>query len=235
MNPSVITVDNPVECTIVKRVNRFVVEIKINGKLHKACINNTGRLNDYLLEGSTGFCIKNKHRLKTEYRLFAIKEGNYAAIIDTQLQMKAFETILANRLLPWIKECTLNKRSPRLGGSVIDYLLECGNKEVYLEAKSAVLREGCYAMYPDCPSARGRRHIKDLAIFQASGGASAILFIAALPGVNSFKPCRMADPELYNLLVQAHDLGVAIKAISIHYNPLDCSIYLVHPDLPVEL
>ena len=227
--------EKPFECTIVHRLNRFVVEIQVAGSLHRACLNNTGRLKEYLFNGSIGFCTKNSRPLKTAYRLFAIREGDLGAIIDTQLQMKTFEKALAMGLIPWLDGCIILRRNVRLGNSVIDYLLAYGEKQIYLEVKSAVMREGRYAMYPDCPSVRGRRHIRELIDRRATGGAAAILFIAGLPNVEAFKPNRAGDPELCDFLIEAQNTGVDIRAIAIVYNPRDSSIYLYRHDLPVEL
>jgi sugar fermentation stimulation protein A len=230
-----IGVKSPLECTIIHRLNRFVVEIQVDGILQQACINNTGRLKGYLCNGNTGFCIRNTHRLKTAYRLFAIREGNLGAIIDTQLQMKVLEEALGTGLIPWLDGCVILKRNARLGNSVMDYLLACHEKQVYLEVKSAVLREGRYAMYPDCPSARGRRHVRQLIDHRVAGGSVAILFIAALPNVEAFKPSQAGDPELFDLLIEAQNTGVDIKAVALYYNPRDSSAYVYHTDLPVEL
>jgi sugar fermentation stimulation protein A len=228
-------VGHPLECTIIQRLNRFVVEIKMDDSLHHACINNTGRLKDCLFYGNRGFCTMNVRPLKTSYRLFAIREGDLAAIIDTRLQMKAFEEAFAKGLMPRFHGCTILKRNVRLGNSIIDYLLGCSERRVYLEVKSAVLREGRYAMYPDCPSARGRRHVRELIHRQMAGEAAAVLFIAALPDVEASRPSWAADPDLCDLLIEARDTGVAITAVALLYNPGDCSVYLYHSDLPIEL
>ncbi len=228
-------VEHPLECIIIQRVNRFVVEIEVDGSLQRACINNTGRLEGYLFRGNRGFCIRNRYPMKTAYRLFAIKEGDLGAIIDTQLQTKAFEKAVALKYIPWLEGCVIRKRNIRVGSSVIDYLLSCGEKQVFLEVKSAVLREGHYAMYPDCPTARGRRHIRELTDRRMAGEATMMLFIAALPDVAAFKPSRAGDPELCNLLIEARNTGVDVRAIALAYNPRDSSVDIYNPDLPVEL
>lgn len=235
MQPLSIYVENPVECTIRRRLNRFVVEVLVDDTPLYACINNTGRLQDYLYTGNKGFCTKNKPSLKTEYRLFAIKEKQLGALIDTQLQMKAFEQALITGSIPWLAEHAVLKRNVRLESSFIDYLLTDQVMQIYLEVKSAVLRKGRYAMYPDCPTDRGRRHIRKLIEHRANGGAAIILFIAALPDIEAFKPNRDADPELADLLITARKTGVGLRAIGLVYNPEDSRIYLYHPDLPVEL
>jgi len=47
-------IDNTKECRIVSRLNRFVVEIKVDGVKRRAHINNTGRLKELLVKGKRG-------------------------------------------------------------------------------------------------------------------------------------------------------------------------------------
>ncbi len=122
-----------------------------------------------------------------------------------------------------------------MGDSVIDYLFQLEGSEVLLEVKSAVLREGSYAMYPDCPTARGRRHIQRLTEYVQRGGKAFIVFIAALPGVSAFKPNGQAEPGLYELLLDARRAGVGVKALNIIYEPRESAVHLVNPDLPVQM
>ena len=222
-------------CRVVGRVNRFVVTVRLEGGCCRAYINNTGRLYQFLVSGRQGFCVANEKPRKTDVQLFSVEEGSLGAIVDTRLQMRAFEEALRMELIPWLRGCRLLKRDARLGNSLIDYLLQCDGEEVFLEVKSAVLREGHYAMYPDCPSCRGRRHIRELTHHVRQGGKATILFIAALPNVKAFKPNRAADPGLYESLVAADDVGVRVKAICMFYHSEDCSIYLYDSDLAVHL
>ena len=202
---------------------------------HRAYIANTGRLLGYLVKGKKGFCVRTYRKGKTDCRLFAIKENGLGGIIDTQLQMRAFERALEMRLIPWLKQCEILRRNAKLGRSLIDYLLEGNGKRVYLEVKSAVLRDGRYAMYPDCPSSRGRKHIEELRDHVREGGRGIILLIAGLPEVRAFKPNKSADPEMHKLLEEAHKLGVDLKSIGMYYNPEDSFVYLFNPDLEIDL
>ena len=231
----IIKIGQPVECTIQERLNKFVVKVLLDRKPQKAYISNTGRLLGYLVEGRTGFCIRPLKKGKTDCRLFAVKDDRFAAIIDTQLQMKAFEKALDMTLIPWLGKSRMLRRNVRLGESLIDYLLECDGKAVYLEVKSAVSMDNKYAMYPDCPSSRGRRHIRELTDHVKAEGRGILLFIAALPGAKAFKPDRHADPELHMLLTEARQAGVELRSIRLHYNPKDSFIYLADPDLEVNV
>jgi len=235
MRKPLLKIDNAAKCTIVKRLNKFVAEVIVKGKKAKAYVNNTGRLIEYLGEGKPAFCITIQNPKKTSYRLFAVKDGNLGAIIDTQLQMRAFERAVEFGFIPWLRGCRIIRRNARLGESLVDYLLGCNSKSLYLEIKSAVLREGHYAMYPDCPSLRGRRHVSELTTHVRKGGNGAIVFIAAMPKVRAFRPYRSGDPRMHELLLKAHEAGVAIKSVSMYYDPKDSQVYLNDPDLTVAL
>jgi sugar fermentation stimulation protein A len=222
-------------CRIVERVNRFVVRIEIGGKIKRAHINNTGRLQEIIVKNRRGFCFRTPHTKKTGYRLFAMEEKKLGALIDTQLQMRAFEVACQKKLVPWLKHCDLLRRNAKLKDSLIDYLFRCKGKPVYLEVKSAVLRRGRDAMYPDCPSLRGRRHVNDLIDWARRGGMAFVLFMAALPQAAAFRPNRLADAELSDLLTEAEKSGIGIKAIGLYFDPNDFCLYLYDPDLDVVL
>ena len=231
----VLSISNAIACAIVQRINRFVVEVEIRGELYRTSINNTGRLEQFLVAGREAFCIPHEKTTKTDFRLFAIADGEQAAIIDTRLQMQAFEKALELQIIPWIEGFRMMRRDARLGGSRIDYLLQKDGERIYLEVKSAVLRDGNYAMYPDCPTARGRRHISELTDYVRTGGRAIVLFIAALPEVNAFKPYRDGDAELCNLLLGARTAGVEIRSMGLVYHPSQSEIILYDPDLSIEL
>jgi sugar fermentation stimulation protein A len=232
-----IRIENPQECRIIERLNRFVVLIERDGIEYRAHITNTGRLLEFMVKGQKAFCFKPQqhHRGKTDCRLFAIEERGLGALIDTWLQMKSFEEALLRNHIPWLASCRMRKRNAPLGTSRIDYLLDCQGEQVYLEVKSAVLRDGAYAMYPDCPTERGRKHVRELTNYARAGGTGIVVFMAALPYVQAFTPNRAADAKLYDALAAARSSGVDIRAIGLYYNPDDGWVYLFEPDLAVKL
>ena len=230
----ILRIEDPVECTILSRLNRFVVEVEARGKRGRAS-NNTGRLLEFIVAGRRGYCVRRDGQLKTDYRLLAIEEQGRGALIDTQLQMRAFEKALETGLIRWLEGYRMVRRNARLGDSLIDYLLDHQGNDVYLEVKSAVLRDGAYAMYPDCPSLRGQRHIRELTGHVKKGGKAFTLFMAALPGVRAFRPNKDADPVLCNSLVKAQGAGVVVKGLNIIYDPNESGVSLLNPDLPVEV
>jgi DNA-binding sugar fermentation-stimulating protein len=108
-------------------------------------------------------------RTKLKFRLSMIKESkNIYSIIDTSLQMKCFEIALEKGYISWLKGAKILKRNHRINISLIDYLIERKNKKYLIEVKSAVMRYKNFAMYPDCPSIRGQKHIKELIDIQSA-------------------------------------------------------------------
>lgn len=230
-------IDYDEECIIVERKNRFVVRVLVNGKTNYAYICNTGRLKEIIVRGKIGYCKRRARNLgKTRYRLFAVEDHGLAALVDTMLQEEAFTYMINNSLIPWLRGCSMLKRNIRVNESVLDYLLTCDKDTVYVELKSAVLRGSKdMAMYPDCPTYRGRRHITKLMQLAEQGYNTILVFIAALPKIKAFTLNKDVDKIVYDLVKKAIEKGVVVKAIGIHYDPIEKTLVLDNPDLPIRL
>ncbi|NJE85758.1 DNA/RNA nuclease SfsA [Thermococcus sp. CX2] len=228
---------NVVPCMFLKRLNRFVALVEVDGEERRALVTNTGRLDEFMVEGRKAFCVP-KSGGKTDFVLVAFEDlGGKGAIIDTRTQAKAFEKALELGLVPWLKDCRIKRKEVTVGKSRLDYLFECPGGEVYAEMKSAVLRggeSGEYAMYPDCPTLRGQKHIRELIELQKAGKRAMIFFIGAMPGVEKFRPYKEGDPEIAHLLSEAKKTGVEIHALSISLLP-DGRVVLERPSLEIEL
>jgi sugar fermentation stimulation protein A len=232
MNP-LLKIEKFKECIIEKRLNRFVVEVKLDSDRNLASINNTGKLKEFLAYGKKGYCIEKEIPKKTKYRLFAVEDYKKCALIDTYLQMKAFEIAVENNLIPWLKGYKILKRNPKIENSVLDYLLTGPNGETYLEIKSAVLRKGELASYPDCLSTRGGRHIQMLINLARSKKRSMIVFISGIYGVKGFTPNVDVDPEISRLLKLTIMEKVTVKAISLYFDPQEKGMILENPNLKI--
>ncbi|MBP1912886.1 DNA/RNA nuclease SfsA [Thermococcus stetteri] len=228
---------NLVPCRFIERLNRFVALVKVNGETRKALVTNTGRLEEFMISGRKAFCVP-KEGGKTDFVLVAFEDRNgKGAVIDTRTQARAFERAVELGLVPWLSGCSIKRKEVKVGSSRLDYLFECPDGEVYAEMKSAVLRSGDgreYAMYPDCPSVRGRKHIRELIELSKVGKRTMIFFIGAMPGVKRFRPYEKGDPEIARLLREARKSGVGIHALSISLLP-DGRVLLERPELEVEV
>jgi len=201
---------NVVPCTFLERLNRFVALVEVGREVRKALVTNTGRLEEFMVPGRKAFCLP-KSGGKTNFVLLAFEDlGRKGAVIDTRTQAKAFERALELNLIPWLRDCSIKRKEVRVGNSRLDYLFDCPYGELYGEMKSAVLRggeRGEYAMYPDCPSLRGQRHIRELIELARFGKKAMIFFVGAMPGVEKFKPYERGDPEIARLLRDAKKGG----------------------------
>jgi sugar fermentation stimulation protein A len=171
-------IENYEKGIIIERLNRFVVKGKIKNRYVLAHLNNTGRLEDFVKKGRIGLFLPinadyadstQSAPTKLKFRLSMIKESkNIYSVIDTQLQMKCFEIALEKGYISWLKGAKILKRNFRINHSLIDYLIEHKNKKYLLEIKSAVMKYKNFAMYPDCPSVRGQKHIRELIDIQSA-------------------------------------------------------------------
>jgi sugar fermentation stimulation protein A len=159
----------------------------LGGRESLAFLQNTGRLLEYMVRGRRGFCIPVERPKKLSRRLFAILENDLAAIVDTYLQSRAFEEAVDRDLIPWLRGCRVSRKNIPLAETRIDYLMSRELGDVLVELKSAVLRLGHHASYPDCPSSRGVRQVRGMLELVKRGGRAILVFIAALPHVSGFK------------------------------------------------
>jgi len=225
-------------CQVIRKINRFVVEaLSPSGNRILAHNTNTGRLEDILFPGSEVYCAPRSRPGKTTHYIIgsSVYDGS---LINTRIQERAFMMAVEKHLIPWLTDCKISKYQPRIDDSKFDFELECNNENVILELKSAVLRgEHGEAMYPDCPTIRGRKHIYELAKLSREGYKTAIVFIAGFPGANRFRPYVKGDPVIKDGLIEALKSGVLVKSIGICIKVRNRTgnVILYSHDIPIKI
>lgn len=220
--------------TIVRRENRFVVTVKNDNMIKRALLRNTGRLHDLIQHGYTALCL-DRSEGKTDCEILGVLvDDERAALVDPYTQASVLELAARNKFIPWLNAWHIERREVTVGRSRLDYRITDGKHEGYMELKSAAYCDGYYAMYPDCPSERGLRHIKALAYLNTCGYRTIIAFVAAHPNAKAFKPNAQAHEQLASKLSSVHGKGVEVHAVKIFLDT-DGNILLPDPDLPVEL
>jgi sugar fermentation stimulation protein A len=116
----ILGIDGSIECTIVARLNRFVIEVQFGKRNYRASTNNTGRLVGFVTPGRKAYCRPHSRPSGTDFSLFAVQDSSAGALIDTQLQMRAFEKAVAFQYIPWLAHYRLVRRNVTLGDSVFD-------------------------------------------------------------------------------------------------------------------
>jgi len=226
--------DNIVEAEIIKRVAKFSILVEDHGEQKLALLRNTGRLNDLVFEGAKALCaLRGKGKTTCEL-LGVLISDDLAALVDTKVQMMGFEEAVKRKLIPWIKQWEIVSKEKSVDDLRIDYYVRRGYEEGFVELKSAVkFYEGC-AMYPDCPTKRGRKHLEALCELKKRGFRSLVVFVAAHPLAKRFKPDEASDPMFAKVLKQAYMCGVEVYALKIVLNRKG-EVLLIDPDLPVDL
>jgi sugar fermentation stimulation protein A len=232
------SLNNVVKCRVVERLNRFVVLAEDEeGRMVLAHNTNTGRLEDIIFKGSQLYCSPRNNPGKTSYYVIG-STVYWGSLINTRIQEKAFLAAVNKQLIPWLLGCEITKYQPKLEDSRFDVELRCNDRPVIVELKSAVLKgEKGEALYPDCPTTRGRKHIARLIELTQKGLKTLIVFIAGFPGAFMFKPNTKGDPQIKDALKEAKVAGVTLKSIGIC---LDIQgnvgvIRLYNPDIPVVI
>ena len=228
-------VPGSIECRIIERVNRFVVKVDLSGSEALAYLQNTGRLRDYLKPDRMGFCAPLKKAGKLRYRLFAVKDDGFSALIDTLLQARGFEKAVERGLIPWLRGYRIKRREVSVGRVRLDYLVRGGSDRAFIELKSGVLRLGDYAAYPDCPSKRARDQLKAMMRLARRGERVFLVFAAAIPEVGGFRLNPEADPSLCDLIRECRRARVEVRGVAMTYDPKSSTILLLDPSIPIEL
>ena len=82
--------------------------------------------------------------------------------------------------------------------------------ETYVEVKSVTLIKDGKAQFPDAPTERGRKHLRELIELKKRGIRAVVFFLIEHPNGNSFRPNWENDPEFSKTLNEAYDAGVEI-------------------------
>lgn len=209
----------------LERRNRFVGLVDLNGQQIQAHIATSGRLWELLvpearvlLEQSTA------PGRKTGYNLRAVEYNGHWVSIDAQLPNRLLEKALKKKALPPFADCTVLQREPHYGQGRFDFLLQEGDRKVWLEVKSVTLVEHKTALFPDAPTERGRRHLLHLAGAVDGGDGAAVVFVIQRGDAGFFSPNRVTDPAFAETLDQAVRSGVQVFAYRCQVDPAGVSL-----------
>jgi sugar fermentation stimulation protein A len=101
----------------------------------------------------------------------------------------------------------------------LDFLLEHGGHKTYLEVKNCSLAENGVAMFPDAVTARGTKHLVELATLKAQGHGAAVLFCVQRKDADTFSPAGHIDPLYTEILVEVIAKGVMVLAYQAAVKP----------------
>lgn len=202
-----------VQGKFLKRLNRFLSIVEIDGKKRKAYVPNPGRMHELLYPGKEVYLRRQEERhRKTGYDVIGMEHVGVTVSIDANLPNRFVGKALANRELEWFNGYDLVRPEPRVYNGRFDFSLESNDTRTLIEAKSCTLVEEGRAVFPDAPTERGARHMRHLAKALQDGIAdrAAVLFIIQRPDTMVFSPNARTDPIFAEALIEANKRGVEI-------------------------
>lgn len=202
---------NIVKGEFISRPNRFIANVKIDGEIYKCHVKNTGRCRELLVPGCEVWLehCKSENR-KTEYSLITVNKNGKLINMDSQAPNNAAEEwIKGGGLIPDIQ---LLKREQKWGDSRFDFYFETENEKAYAEVKGVTLEENGVVMFPDAPTERGVKHVKELCRLKEEGFGAYLIFVIQMKDVKYFTPNIKTHKEFAEALCQAEKAGVSIVA-----------------------
>lgn len=195
----------------LRRPNRFIAHVEINGREEICHVKNTGRCRELLQPGAEVWCaVSDNPARKTKYDLITVRKGDYLINMDSQAPNKAAKEWLeagglgpAERVVP----------EQKFGSSRFDFYLEWDGKGMYLEVKGVTLEEDGVCRFPDAPTERGVKHLRELVSAKEAGYDAGVLFVIQMRPVKWLEPNDKTDPEFGSALREAAAAGVQVLAV----------------------
>lgn len=191
------------------RPNRFIASVRIDGQPETVHVKNTGRCRELLIPGTRVWLAEGVNPArKTRYDLVAVEKGDLLVNMDSQAPNKAAAEALP-RLFPGI---TGLRPEAVFGESRLDFCADLGEKKLYVEVKGCTLEEDGVALFPDAPTERGVKHLRELENAVQAGHAAVLLIVIQMKGVHVFRPNRRTHPAFADALRHAAGAGVQVLA-----------------------
>lgn len=202
---------NMVPGRFLKRPNRFIAHIEIRGKEEICHVKNTGRCKELLPEGAKVWCQEfNDPKRKTKFDLITVQKGSRLINMDSQAPNKAAAEWLLQGGLGAIENL---RPESKYGDSRFDFYFEKDGKPCYLEVKGVTLEVGGVCAFPDAPTERGAKHLRELAALAGQGFGAYVLFVIQMSEVKYLQPNDATDPAFGKALRDAQAAGVNILAV----------------------
>ena len=209
------TYPNTCEAVFLDRPNRFVAHVRLDGKAETVHVKNTGRCRELLLPGARVILSKSDNPARrTAYDLIGVyKDGERLFNIDSQAP---------NRVVgEWLQtqEFTLIRPEYTFGDSRIDFYMERGGERWLLEVKGCTLERDGVGYFPDAPTERGVKHLRELTKAAGQGWHCAVAFVIQTEGVTKVRPNTETHPAFGEAFAEAAAVGVRVLHLPCRVTP----------------
>ena len=205
--------DRVVDGIFLERPNRYLARVEIGGQEIKAHVPDPGRLPGLMVRGRRVRLVYNPGpKRKTDYSLVLVRHGDIWVSVYPVFANKVVEKELAGRSLSCLSGYENFNREVKCGQSRFDFQLEFLDIKAFVEVKSVSLVEEGVGKFPDAPTKRGVKHLKELMALRRQGYRAGVLFVSQRSDARSIISNDKIDPLFGEWLRKAHLSGVELYA-----------------------
>lgn len=211
--------------TLLRRYKRFLADVMLeDGREVTAHCANPGTMLGLNAPGTAVWLEPMpgpKRKLGFSWRLTEVEAGHFAGI-DTSLPNRLVAEALASGGVPALRGYATVRPEVKYGtGSRVDFLLsEPGRPDAWVEVKNVHLRrEGGLAEFPDSVTARGARHLRELALRAAAGDRAVMFFVVQRTDCAEFRVADDLDPAYAAAFAEARAGGVEVLVHGTRIDP----------------
>lgn len=195
----------------IVRENRFIAQVEIDGNIEICHVRNTGRCRELLVKGAEVYLELGKaSNRRTKYSLVAVNKKGRLINMDSQAPNKVVEEALREGKL--FENVTFIKRECRYKDSRFDFYIEQRNVKTFIEVKGVTLENNNVVSFPDAPSERAVKHLRELMEAVEEGYRACIFFVVQMKNADYFTPNAENHREFALTLKEAEEKGVDIMA-----------------------
>lgn len=203
------------EGRFISRPGRFTARVDTGREIVTAHIKNTARCAELFLPDAKVYLeYKSNPARKTPCDLIAVEKrtskGKTLVNVDSQSPNVIAKEWLAGGGLG---ECSELRAEYTIGQSRIDFYMRQPDCKTLVEVKGCTLEKDGHAFFPDAPTERGIKHLKELTRLRVQGWRCCVLFVIQMKGIHSFSPNRQMHPAFADALRDAKNTGVEIYAV----------------------
>ncbi|MBQ3036014.1 MAG: DNA/RNA nuclease SfsA [Lachnospiraceae bacterium] len=197
------------------RPNRFIANIYIDGKLETVHVKNTGRCRELLLPNADVILeVSDNPNRKTAYDLIAVYKEKIGLVnMDSQAPNKVVAEWLSKQGFDYVKP------EYSYGKSRFDFYMEKGDEKFLMEVKGCTFEIDGMGYFPDAPTERGVKHLRELAEAAGKGYRCYVAFVIQMEGVKEVLPYTVTHPEFGVALQEARDAGVEVLCLQCRVEP----------------
>jgi sugar fermentation stimulation protein A len=214
-----------VPATLIRRYKRFLADIRLeDGREVTAHCANPGSMMGLAEPGMRIWVEPNddpKKKLKFGWRLVEHENGHFTGV-DTSLPNRALRAAFEAREVAEFARYGGVRTEVKYGqNSRIDLLLqEVGLPDAYVEVKSVTLsRAPGVAEFPDSVTARGAKHLTELAEMAKAGHRAVMFYLIQRTDARTFRLAGDIDPAYASAFAEARAAGVEALAYDTKITP----------------